>query len=90
MKFSRQVIQIKTGIRDVATIDSMVQPVIDFSNKHGINIKFQIGSDTDNQLISICEAEGVTSAYCKGMVAEVKQMLKDIFKCRLDVIFYAY
>ena len=29
-------------------------------------------------------------AIDKGMVAEIKQMLKDTFHCKIDVMFYAY
>jgi galactokinase len=29
-------------------------------------------------------------AIDKGMVAEIKQMLKDIFHCKIDVLLYAY
>lgn len=89
MLYSKQVIKINTQITDVEKIKKMVQPIVDFANQH--DIAFELGcSDTDNKLISICEAEGRTSAYCKGMVSEVKQMLKDIFHCKLDVLFYAY
>lgn len=51
---------------------------------------FNLGWDNNNKLVATYEAEGKTSAYCKGMVAEIKQMLKDVFKCKIDVMFYAY
>lgn len=87
--YSKQVVQINTKITDVEAIIAMVQPIVDFSNKY--DIAFDLGYDEENnRLISTCEVEGRTSAYCKGMVAEVKQMLKDIFKCKLDVLLYAY
>ena len=88
MMYSKQVIEINTKITDVETLKTMIQPIIDFSHKH--DIEFQLAYNYKDKLISICEAEGRTSAYCKGMVSEVKQMLKDIFKCKLDVVFYAY
>ena len=88
MMYSKQVIEINTKITDVETLKTMVQPIIDFTNKHGI--EFQLAYNDKDKLISICEAEGRTSAYCKGMVLEIKQMLKDIFRCKLDVVLYAY
>ena len=88
MVYSRQVIQINTKITDEEQIKTMVQPILDFAEKH--DIEFGLSYNDKNELISNCAAEGKTSAYCKGMVAEVKQMLKDIFKCKLDVLFYAY
>ena len=88
MAFSRQTVKINTKITDAEQIKTMVQHIIDFTNKH--DIRFILGYDEQNKLFSTYEVEGITSTYCKGMVAEVKQMLKDAFKCKLDVVFYAY
>lgn len=88
MTYSRQVIRINTKITSEEQIKTMVQPVLNFTDKH--DIEFKLYYNDKNELISDYEAEGKTSAYCKGMVAEVKQMLKDAFKCKLDTIFYAY
>ena len=87
MMYSRQDVRIHTKITDEDTLRKMIQPIIDFSNKHGIF--FELGWD-NNGLVATYEAEGKTSAYCKGMVAEVKQMLKDTFNCKIEVLFYAY
>jgi myosin-crossreactive antigen len=88
MTYSRQVIRINTKITNEEQIKTMVQPVLNFTDKH--DIEFKLYYNDKNELISDYEAEGKTSAYCKGMVAEVKQMIKDAFKCKLDTIFYAY
>lgn len=88
MNYSRQDVRIKTKITDEATLVRMVQPIIDFCNKH--DVFFNLGWDDNNGLVATYEAEGKTSAYCKGMVAEIKQMLKDTFNCKIDVMFYAY
>lgn len=88
MAYSRQDIRINTKITDVKQLKTIASPVIEFANKHDIG--FNMGFSTDNHLVVTSEVEGITSAYCKGMVAEVKQMLKDAFKCKLDVLFYAY
>lgn len=88
MNYSRQVIRINTKITNEELIKTMTQPVLNFTEKH--DVKFKLYYNYKNELISDCTAEGKTSSYCKGMVAEVKQMLKDAFKCKLDTIFYAY
>lgn len=88
MNYSRQDVKINTKITDETTLTKMVQPIIDFANKH--DVFFNLGWDNNNGLVATYEAEGNTSAYCKGMVAEIKQMLKDVFRCKIDVMFYAY
>lgn len=88
MAFSRKIIRINTKITDAEQIKTIAQPIFDFVNKHDIG--FRLECDEQNKLFSTCVVEGSTSAYCKGMVAEVQQMLKDAFKCKLDVVFYAY
>ena len=88
MNYSRQDVIIHTKIVDGETLAEMVKPIIDFADKHGV--AFNLGMDDANTVYATYQAEGKTSAYCKGMVAEIKQMLKDIFHCKIDVIFYAY
>lgn len=86
--FAKQVIIIHTKVKDAEELKKMVKPIIDFANKH--EIEFGLNFTETMDVCSICAAEGKTSAYCKGMVAEVKQMLKEIFKCKLDVLLSAY
>lgn len=88
MNYSRQDVRINTKITDEETIVKMAQPILDFANKH--DVAFNLGYDNDNGLVATYQTEGKTSAYCKGMVAEIKQMLKDIFHCKVDVLFNAY
>lgn len=88
MNYSRQDVRINTKITDEETIVRMTQPIIDFANKH--DIAFNLGYGNDNGLVATYTAEGKTSAYCKGMIAEIKQMLKDAFHCKIDVLLYAY
>lgn len=88
MSYSRQDVQIRTKISDEETLVKMAQPIIDFADKHGVY--FELHWYHSNGISATYQAEGNTSAYCKGMVAEIKQMLKDIFKCKIDVMFYAY
>ena len=86
--YAKQIIEIQTKIKDPEQLTIMVQPIINFANKH--EIIFSLNFNQENDVISLCEATGRTSTYCKGMVAEVKQMLKDIFNCKLNVLLYAY
>ena len=88
MNYSRQDVRINTKITDEETIVKMAQPILDFANKH--DVAFNLGYGNDNGLVATYQTEGKTSAYCKGVVAEIKQMLKDIFHCKVDVLFYAY
>ena len=88
MNYSRQDVKINTKITNEETLIKMVQPILDFVNKHDVN--FNLGYDNDGSLVATYTAEGKTSAYCKGMISEIKQMLKDAFKCKIDILFYAY
>ena len=86
--YCKQEVQIKTKITDEEAIKTLAQPIIDFANKH--EISFTIGYKRENDLVAVYEADGKTSAYCKGMIAEIKQMLKEVFKCKIEVLLYMY
>ena len=88
MNYCRQDVIINTKITDEKIIVEIVQPILDFANKH--DVAFNLGYNSNNGLMATYQAGGKTSAYCKGVVAEIKQMLKDIFKCKIDTTFYAY
>lgn len=88
MNYSRQDVRINTKITDGKIIVERVQPILDFVNKH--DATFNLGYNDNNDLVATYQAEGKTSAYCKGMIAEIKQMLKDAFNCKIDVVFYVY
>ena len=89
MKFSRQILRINTEIKDFEKIKEISRPIIDFADKHGIHLEISLHKD-DQKLYSECAAEGLTSAYCKGMILEVKEMIRTSFKCKVEVILYAY
>ena len=88
MMYSRQDVKINTKIADEKLLIQMAKPIVDFADKHGVYFDFGYGND--GSIVATYQTEGKTSAYCKGMVAEIKQMLKDIYKCKIDVMFYAY
>lgn len=86
--FSAQKIYIKTKISNEQTIQEMAKPIAEFTERH--NVEFALWFDKDNKLIAFYEVKGKTTAYCKGVVAEIKQMFKDVFNCKIDVLVYAY
>ena len=88
MTYSRQHVIIHTKIKDKETLKKMIAPILSFVSAHGLT--FDYGWNNNNEFVATYEAEGRKSAYCKGMVAEVKQMLKEIFNCKIEVVFYAY
>ena len=86
MAHAKHVIGIKTKITDPDAILQLSQPIVEFAIQHGFDVT--IGYNPQNQLICECSASGKSSAYCKGCCAEIKEMLKDAFKCKLETIFY--
>lgn len=88
MAYARQDVRINTKITDNETLIKLIEPICKFATDH--NAGFDSGFNSDNDLVITYEAEGLTSAYCKGIISEIKQMLKDAFECKIDVLFYAY
>lgn len=88
MKFSRQNVLIKTDIKDENLIRDKFTEVLDFANK--LDFVFNAGTNPNGELVYDVEVEGNTSAYCKGIVEEVKFLVKKAFNCKLEVLFYAY
>lgn len=88
MNIARQEVLIKTKVKNEETIKKLVQPAVDFANKH--ELCFNLLKNNNGDLIAVYEAEGKTSAYCKGMVSEIKQILKDMFCCKIEVLIYFY
>lgn len=87
-KMSKQVLRINTKETDWEKIRKLAQPIIDFADKHAVQVT--IAKNGSGELVSECVAVGRTSAYCKGMVVEVKEMVKEAFRCKIDVILYMY
>lgn len=86
--YSRQNVIIRTKITDEKTIQRIINPIVEFANKHEVG--FLLGFNEENKLTASYEISGKTSAYCKGIITEIKQMLKDAFNCKIEVIFYIY
>lgn len=88
MNYCRQDVRINTKIEDEEVLIKMAKPICDFADKH--DTSFNLGYGSDGSLVATYEVEAKTSAYCKGVIAEIKQMLKDVFNCKIDVLLYAY
>lgn len=87
-KFSKLIVKIHTKAFDADSIMKTAQPVIDFANQHDIALRLE--RDAAGQVLATSMAEGYTSAYCKGAVQEIKEMLKRAFSCKVEVLLYAY
>lgn len=87
MSYCRQDLEIHTKATE-EEIKSAVKPILEFTNAHGA--EFCIGFTDKNECISRFAMYGKTSAYCRGVAAEVKQMLKEAFHCKVDVIYNMY
>ena len=88
MAYCKQTVKIKTKIKDRNEIKKLGNEILDFVNKHGIC--FDCGYNAEGEVIAVYETEGRKTAYCKVLIAEVKQLLKDTYKCKIEVILYMY
>ena len=62
--------------------------LMDFANAHDISV--EIGYNESGNLICTVDVEGRTSMYCRGCVAEIKNMLEEAFNCKLKTLLNAY
>lgn len=89
MAFCKQILCINTKVKDFDEIKAMVNPVIEFANEKGIHLSIGINDD-DDKLYSECIVRGQSTRYCKALVADVKDMLRQTFHCKMDMIFHAW
>lgn len=87
-KYARRVIRINTKVTNWNEIQEITKPLINYANKREVDVV--IGYNKDHSLICECIANGITTAYCKGVCAEIQEALKRIFRCKLDVVLYEY
>lgn len=88
MNSARQEVLIKTKLTNEDEIKKLAEPIIGFANKH--EIYFELFKNNNGDLIAVYGTKGKTSAYCKGVMSEVKQMLKDMFNCKIQILIYMY
>lgn len=89
MAMCKQILCINTKVDDFEKIKSMVKPVIEFANEKGISLSIGINGE-DGKLYSECLVHGQSTRYCKALVADVKDMLRQTFHCKMDMIFHAW
>ena len=88
MKFARGIYRTSIKITDEEIALERGGGILKFGEKHGIDVRF--GWDAQGNFIVDVEAEGFTSAYCKGLVAEVMEMFKQAFGGKITTIMYVY
>lgn len=89
MKMCTQTLRINTKVKDFDTIRTMVDPIIQFANEKGIGLNFYSNKE-DGHLYSECTVTGQSTRYCKALVADVKDMIRQAFHCKLDIIYHAW
>lgn len=62
--------------------------LMDFANAHDISV--ELAYNGSGNLICTVDVEGKTSMYCRGCVAEIKNMLEEAFNCKLKTLLTAY
>lgn len=62
--------------------------LMDFANAHDISV--ELAYNGSGNLICTVDVEGRTSMYCRGCVAEIKNMLEEAFNCKLKTLLNAY
>lgn len=89
MAMCRQVLRINTKIEDFEEIKRLVALVIEFADENAVHLSVGI-DDEDGKLYSDCRVRGQSVRYCKALAAEVKEMLRQAFHCKLEVVFHAW
>ena len=62
--------------------------LMNFANAHDISV--ELAYNGSGNLICTVDVEGRTSMYCRGCVAEIKNMLEEAFNCKLKTLLTAY
>ena len=88
MNFAKSIFVITKHPDKEEDIIADAKNLIDFANAHDIGVK--IGYDNGGNLICTVDVEGRTSMYCRGCVAEIKNMLEETFNCKLKTLLNAY
>lgn len=87
-KFIKGTFELEKNVTDLETFEEPIKPklmkIIDWANKNEIGIVF--GTSDDNTYLCEFDATAETVQMCKGYVAELKTMLKEIFPKARKVI----
>ena len=88
MNYGKEIIKIKTDIKDIAVLQKMINPIEDFCNKN--EILYDIYFNQFDELLMDCSVTCKTTSLCKGLISELKVITKNIFNCKLETILKAY
>ena len=69
-------------------IEKISKSIIEFSDKH--SMRCSIGYSRFEDLVCDVVCSGLTTSYCRGCIAEVKEMLKKEFDSKIKTNFSAY
>lgn len=80
-------VNLKTKCFDEA--NKMLVPIKRFCTNHKIELK-AVYLQGANILDVYIQVDGLTSKYCRGCMHEVRQMFRDIYRCRVETLVEAY
>lgn len=87
--FAKICLKIDVKLKDCELVKEKVKPIDDFCDKHDIGL-YAFYDKLGNYILAEIETEGLTTRYCRGCVYEVKQMFKNTFKSRIELISEIY
>jgi len=87
MKFTKGTLLIETKIPN-ENKDETAKIICDWADKYKMYVCF--GYDERGEYLCEYEKEGRTQLFCKGCVAELKDLIKVSFNAKITVLFEAY
>lgn len=80
-KFKRGAFVLKEGVTDLVAfekpIEAQLRKIIDWAERNSVELAF--GTTEDNTYICQYRVVAQTNQLCKGLVAELKAMVKELF-----------
>ena len=88
MRFARAVFKIGSKLSESNNKNNS-KIVCSYADKmSGVALTF--GTNDRGEYLCQIEVRGYSSAYCKGVIAEIKELIKTTYRCKVDTLFYAY
>ncbi len=88
MSFAKSIFVITKYPETEEGILAVSKNLMNFANAHDISV--ELAYNGSGNLICTVDVEGRTSMYCRGCVAEIKNMLEEAFNCKLKTLLTAY
>lgn len=89
MKYLKQVCTINNTKYTDDEMKEKFAPIIDYVNSLPPQTIISFGMVADKGWAYNLIVSAETTAYCKGIAAEIKQMCKNIYKSKVEVVFEA-